>query len=194
MRCGEHLSAMAGCTNMRRVPYRPPQYRKMMLQLIVLRRLDCVLEPTNVTLNQTSSRRASRPYGRRGRGARVLQAYTHYYNETRIHRSLSKDAPAIARLSASASSLATIPLFITAIAESDFRYNSRGFAYATSLSATGEPPCNESSNARYRYFPRTPFFVAFELAGCQQLVAPRVAACEHLPRDLRFNDKRVRGH
>jgi hypothetical protein len=75
--------------------------------------------------------------------------------------------------------------------KSDFRYNSQGFAYATSSSATGEPPCNESSNARYRYFPRTPFFVAFELAGCQQLVAPRVAACEHLPRDLRFDDKRL---
>src|SRR6266516_342144 len=99
---------------------------------------------------------------------------------------------AIARLSASASSLATSPrLFITAIAESDFRYNPRGFAYATSSSATGEPPCNESSNARYRYFPRTPFFVAFKLAGCQQLVAPRVAACEHLPRDLRTDNERV---
>jgi|GraSoiStandDraft_16_1057320.scaffolds.fasta_scaffold256123_2 hypothetical protein len=161
-----------------------------MLPLIVLRRLDCVLEPTNVTLNQTSSRRASRPYGRLGRGARVLQAYTHYYNETRIHRSLSKDAlchRAIERFG-----VATSPrLFITAIAESDFRYNPGGFAYATSSSATGEPPCNESSNARYRYFPRTPFFVAFKLAGCQQLVAPRVAACEHLPRDLRTDNERV---
>jgi type I restriction enzyme M protein len=29
-----------------RGPYRPPQYRKVMLPLIVLRRLDCVLEPT----------------------------------------------------------------------------------------------------------------------------------------------------
>jgi type I restriction enzyme M protein len=32
--------------NMLRGPYRPPQYRKVMLPLIVLRRLDCVLEPT----------------------------------------------------------------------------------------------------------------------------------------------------
>lgn len=31
---------------MLRGPYRPPQYRKVMLPLIVLRRLDCVLEPT----------------------------------------------------------------------------------------------------------------------------------------------------
>src|SRR6266508_3079060 len=98
---------------------------------------------------------------------------------------------AIARLSASASSLANSPLFITAIAESDFRYNSRGFAYATSPSATGEPPCNEGSNARYRYFARTPFFVAFKLAGCQQLVAPGGAACEHLPGDLRLDNKRL---
>jgi type I restriction enzyme M protein len=29
-----------------RGPYRPPQYRKVMLPLIVLRRLDLVLEPT----------------------------------------------------------------------------------------------------------------------------------------------------
>jgi type I restriction enzyme M protein len=34
-------------------PYRPPQYRKVMLPLIVLRRLDCVLEPTKgEVLNQ----------------------------------------------------------------------------------------------------------------------------------------------
>ncbi|WP_228041786.1 type I restriction-modification system subunit M N-terminal domain-containing protein [Planktothrix mougeotii] len=29
-----------------RGPYRPPQYRRVMLPLIVLRRLDAVLEPT----------------------------------------------------------------------------------------------------------------------------------------------------
>jgi type I restriction enzyme M protein len=32
--------------NKLRGPYRPPQYRKVMLPLIVLRRLDCVLEAT----------------------------------------------------------------------------------------------------------------------------------------------------
>ena len=32
--------------NRLRGPYRPPQYRLVMLPLIVLRRLDCVLEPT----------------------------------------------------------------------------------------------------------------------------------------------------
>src|ERR1022692_2197765 len=29
-----------------RGPYRPPEYRKVMLPMTVLRRLDCVLEPT----------------------------------------------------------------------------------------------------------------------------------------------------
>ncbi len=32
--------------NKLRGPYRPPQYRKVMIPLVVLRRLDCVLEPT----------------------------------------------------------------------------------------------------------------------------------------------------
>ena len=33
-----------------RGPYRPPQYRRVMLPLIVLRRLDCLLEPTKDTV------------------------------------------------------------------------------------------------------------------------------------------------
>lgn len=33
-----------------RGPYRPPQYRRVMLPMIVLRRLDCVLEPTKQTV------------------------------------------------------------------------------------------------------------------------------------------------
>jgi type I restriction enzyme M protein len=32
--------------NRLRAPYRPPQYRLVMLPMVVLRRLDCVLEPT----------------------------------------------------------------------------------------------------------------------------------------------------
>ena len=32
--------------NLLRGPYRPPQYRLVMLPIIVLRRFDCVLEPT----------------------------------------------------------------------------------------------------------------------------------------------------
>ena len=35
-----------GIANKLRGPYRPPQYRLVMLPMIVLRRLDCVLEPT----------------------------------------------------------------------------------------------------------------------------------------------------
>jgi type I restriction enzyme M protein len=36
--------------NKLRGPYRPPQYRKVMLPMTVLRRLDCVLEPTKETV------------------------------------------------------------------------------------------------------------------------------------------------
>src|SRR4029453_1827751 len=68
----------------------------------------------------------------------------------------------------------------------------RIFAYAASSSATGDPPRHESFNARYRNFARTPIFVAFKLASGQQLVAPRVAACEHLPGDFRPDNKRVK--
>ena len=32
--------------NLLRGPYRPPQYRRVMIPLVVLRRLDCVLEAT----------------------------------------------------------------------------------------------------------------------------------------------------
>lgn len=35
-----------GVADKLRGPYRPPQYRRVMLPLIVLRRLDAVLEPT----------------------------------------------------------------------------------------------------------------------------------------------------
>ena len=34
-----------GIANKLRGPYRPPQYRRVMLPMIVLRRFDCVLEP-----------------------------------------------------------------------------------------------------------------------------------------------------
>jgi hypothetical protein len=55
----------------------------------------------------------------------ILGKYAAYYNESRIHRSLDKDAPFHrARLSASASSHTSLSLadFITNIAGSDFRY------------------------------------------------------------------------
>ena len=37
--------------NRLRGPYRPPQYRLVMLPMVVLRRLDCVLEPSSRPLN-----------------------------------------------------------------------------------------------------------------------------------------------
>lgn len=46
----EHHKEIAGTiweiANRLRGPYRPPQYRLVMLPMVVLRRLDCVLEPT----------------------------------------------------------------------------------------------------------------------------------------------------
>ena len=76
-----------------------------------------------------------------------------------------------------------------AIAKSDLTH---GVSYATSSSATGEPPSDESFDARYRDFARTPILVRFKLASCQQFVASRVAACEHLPSNFRPDNKRVR--
>jgi type I restriction enzyme M protein len=50
--------------NKLRGPYRPPQYRKVMLPLIVLRRLDCVLEPTkDVVLKQVETLKAKKLSG-----------------------------------------------------------------------------------------------------------------------------------
>ena len=41
---GSHGTLYAG--DRKTTPYRPPQYRLVMLPMVVLRRLDCVLEPT----------------------------------------------------------------------------------------------------------------------------------------------------
>lgn len=41
-----HIELIWKIANLLRGSYRPPQYRKVMLPLIVLRRLDCVLEAT----------------------------------------------------------------------------------------------------------------------------------------------------
>ncbi len=48
--------------NKLRGPYRPPQYRKVMLPLIVLRRLDCVLEPTKDAVLAEKVRLEGRSY------------------------------------------------------------------------------------------------------------------------------------
>jgi type I restriction enzyme M protein len=55
-----------------RGPYRPPQYRLVMLPMVVLRRLDCVLESTIDRVHDeypTLLAAASKPRGR-GRRAR----------------------------------------------------------------------------------------------------------------------------
>jgi hypothetical protein len=55
---------------------------------------------------------------------RILRKYAAYYNVSRIHRSLNKDAPfhrAIERVGAIASRPVSV-VFIINIAESDFRY------------------------------------------------------------------------
>jgi type I restriction enzyme M protein len=43
----EHGDVIWNIANLLRGPYRPPQYRRVMIPLTVLRRLDCVLEETN---------------------------------------------------------------------------------------------------------------------------------------------------
>lgn len=42
----EHGDVIWNIANLLRGPYRPPQYRRVMIPLTVLRRLDCVLEGT----------------------------------------------------------------------------------------------------------------------------------------------------
>src|SRR5580698_4972822 len=42
----EHGDVIWNIANLLRGPYRPPQYRRVMIPLTVLRRLDCVLENT----------------------------------------------------------------------------------------------------------------------------------------------------
>jgi len=41
-----------GIADKLRGPYRPPQYRRVMLPLIVLRRLDCILAPNQRKVHQ----------------------------------------------------------------------------------------------------------------------------------------------
>jgi hypothetical protein len=56
---------------------------------------------------------------------RILDKYATYYNESRIHRSLDKDAPfhrVIERLGAITHHSLSLAAFITNIAESNFRY------------------------------------------------------------------------
>ena len=44
----QHGDIIWNIANLLRGPYRPPQYRRVMIPLTVLRRLDCVLEASKV--------------------------------------------------------------------------------------------------------------------------------------------------
>ena len=84
--------------NKLRGPYRPPQYRRVMLPLIVLRRLDCVLEPTKAdVLKQHEALKAQGPERRRARqGAGASrQARAASSRSTTSARTLSPSCSAI---------------------------------------------------------------------------------------------------
>jgi transposase InsO family protein len=70
---------------------------------------------------------------------RILGKYAAYYSESRIHRSLDKDAPfhrAIEHVGVITHSL-SLAAFITNIAESDFRYTQRS---STAISGLPRQP------------------------------------------------------
>lgn len=70
--------------NKLRGPYRPPQYRRVMLPLIVLRRLDQVLEPTKDEVLTEYARLTSKglrmpPWKKPSRGWRLVRnALSHF--------------------------------------------------------------------------------------------------------------------
>ena len=70
---GEKVSFIWSVADLIRGPYRPNQYKDVMLPLTVLRRLDCVLEPTK---------------------DRVLDAYKKYHNKGSgvLHAKLARAA------------------------------------------------------------------------------------------------------
>jgi len=57
----EHIGLIWSIANLLRGPYRPPQYRRVMLPMTVLRRLDCVLEPTKDAVLAEYSRIKGKP-------------------------------------------------------------------------------------------------------------------------------------
>ena len=56
----KHGDVIWNIANLLRGPYRPPQYRRVMIPLTVLRRLDCVLEKTKDTEHRQQSRQPER--------------------------------------------------------------------------------------------------------------------------------------
>ncbi|MEW6595760.1 MAG: class I SAM-dependent DNA methyltransferase [Thermodesulfobacteriota bacterium] len=57
----EHIGFIWSIANLLRGPYRPPQYRRVMLPMTVLRRLDCVLEPTREAVLKEYARLKGQP-------------------------------------------------------------------------------------------------------------------------------------
>ena len=56
----KHSDLVWNIANLLRGPYRPPQYRKVMIPLTVLRRLDCVLEETKNDVIQEHAKLSAR--------------------------------------------------------------------------------------------------------------------------------------
>ena len=66
------ISFIWNIANKLRGPYKPPQYRKVMLPMIVLRRLDCVLEPTKEVVLKKYKKLKAR--GLKGRALHIALA------------------------------------------------------------------------------------------------------------------------
>jgi len=79
---GDNVSFIWSVADLLRGPYRPNQYKDVMLPLTVLRRLDCVLEPTKEKVLA-----ANKKWGAKGRGvldAKLKNASGHsFYNTSR---------------------------------------------------------------------------------------------------------------
>ena len=58
----ELVNFIWGIANLLRGTYRPPQYRRVMIPLIVLRRLDCVLEDTKTGVVEEYERLQAQKY------------------------------------------------------------------------------------------------------------------------------------
>jgi type I restriction enzyme M protein len=71
--------------NKLRGPYRPPEYRKVMLPLIVLRRLDCVLEPTKAAVLKRLEELQTKKISAEGIDIALLKAAGQpFYNTSRF--------------------------------------------------------------------------------------------------------------
>lgn len=76
----EHIGFIWSIANLLRGPYRPPQYRRVMLPMTVLRRLDCVLEPTKATVLKEYALHKGKP--ERFLTARLNKVTGHQFHNT----------------------------------------------------------------------------------------------------------------